>query len=226
MTVESAARNSDSPFVKSIARTICHASGSFRVVPDGSWDILVIKHHDFSRVLVTGALTRPIFSVNEVGDELLCISFKPGVYSPYLLPQVLRDRSVRTGSSNGRSFGIFNESFEIPDFENADDFVNRLYRCEFLTVDELVSSRCTGDPIAASLRSIQRHFLKSTGLTLNFYQQLERAKKAEKLLRQGCAAADAAYEAGFTDQSHMINSLKAILGQTPTEITGKNQSAG
>jgi AraC-like DNA-binding protein len=37
-------------------------------------------------------------------------------------------------------------------------------------------------------------------------------------LRMGQAAADVAFALGYADQAHMINSLKAIMGQTPGQI--------
>jgi transcriptional regulator GlxA family with amidase domain len=38
------------------------------------------------------------------------------------------------------------------------------------------------------------------------------------LLQTGLPAVEVALALGFSDQAHMINSLKAIMGQTPREI--------
>jgi AraC-like DNA-binding protein len=39
------------------------------------------------------------------------------------------------------------------------------------------------------------------------------------LLHQGTSILDTVYKAGYYDQSHMTNSLKRFLGQTPAQIT-------
>jgi len=44
------------------------------------------------------------------------------------------------------------------------------------------------------------------------------AWKAASLLQMGQPALDVAFALGYTDQSHMIKSLKQILGQTPTQL--------
>jgi AraC-like DNA-binding protein len=218
MVLERAERSSDSPFVKSITRSIYGAESADLVVPDGSWDLLIITHLGSSKVLLTGTTTRPVTSINDEGDELLCISFKPGIYNPYLPPRELRDRGLMLAQRNRRSFELGSQTFEIPNFENADDFVARISKAGLLAKDDLVEAALSGDPKAASIRSLQRHFIASTGLTFNFYQQLERAQRAAELLRRGRSAVDVALDTGFTDQSHMTNSLRALLGKTPSQI--------
>lgn len=218
MLFERSERASDSPFVKSITRSVYGGHSADLVVPDGSWDLLIITHRGASKVLVTGTTTRPVTSINDEGDELLCISFKPGIYNPYLPPRDLRDKGLMLMQRNRRSFELGSETFEIPNFENVDDFIARISKAGLLAKDDLVEAALSGDPKAASARSLQRHFLASTGLTFNFYQQLERAHRAEELLRAGSSAVDVALDLGFTDQSHMTNSLKALLGRTPSQI--------
>ena len=65
---------------------------------------------------------------------------------------------------------------------------------------------------------MQRNFLKTTGLTYKHFTMIERAQEAAMLLRQGGVAAEIATVVGFSDQAHMTNSLKMILGRTPGEI--------
>ena len=50
-------------------------------------------------------------------------------------------------------------------------------------------------------------------------RQIERARYAMTLLCQGTSILDTVYKAGYYDQSHMTNSLKRFLGQTPAQIT-------
>jgi AraC-like DNA-binding protein len=69
-----------------------------------------------------------------------------------------------------------------------------------------------------SPRTLQRHFLKTTGMTHNYWQQIQRAQKAASGLQLGKSVAQVAFEAGYVDQSHMTRWLKQIVGRTPGEI--------
>jgi methylphosphotriester-DNA--protein-cysteine methyltransferase len=69
-----------------------------------------------------------------------------------------------------------------------------------------------------SLRSAQRHFRRATGITYAAFRQIERARYATQLLREGLAIADVVHRAGYFDQPHLTRSLKYLIGQTPTEI--------
>jgi integrase len=68
------------------------------------------------------------------------------------------------------------------------------------------------------LRTIQRRFLRATGLTQSSARQMERARYATYLLRQGVSILDTALEAGYFDQPHLTRSLKYLIGQTPAQI--------
>ncbi len=211
-------RSSDSPLVKAIVHMVYTKRAEDLVAPDGCWDILIIKHHGKRKVLLTGITTHPVVSANEPNDELLCISFKPGVHIPGLSPREMRDKGVMLPQTNNWSIGVGCERFEIPTFESADDFVEALAKRDLLVQDELVNSVLFGEPRAASLRSLQRHFIETTGVTLNFHLQIRRAHRAAQLLRDGNPAIEVAAETGYSDQPHMIRSLKFLLGQTPTQI--------
>lgn len=218
MSISKVERSSEWTFVRSVTRVEYNSRQSELSLPDGCWDIVVFRNGRSAGVMITGNTTRPVRTINNPGDELLCISFKPGVYMPSYAPLQMRDRAVMLSKPRTTMVRLGSEVLEIPSFESADDFVKKLATGGLLSHDELVASMFEGDRMAASIRSRQRHFLQSTGLTLSRFQQIERARRAADLLRDGQAGADAALEAGYYDQSHMINSLKAILGQTPKQI--------
>jgi methylphosphotriester-DNA--protein-cysteine methyltransferase len=50
---------------------------------------------------------------------------------------------------------------------------------------------------AQSLRTAQRRFLRATGITHRAVQQIERARHATNLLRQGASILDTVYDAGY-----------------------------
>jgi AraC-like DNA-binding protein len=70
---------------------------------------------------------------------------------------------------------------------------------------------------------MQRHFLRATGITYSTWRQIERARHAANLLREGVSILDTAYRAGYFDQSHLTRSVKQRIGQTPTEIIQGHQ---
>ena len=74
-----------------------------------------------------------------------------------------------------------------------------------------------------STRTAQRHFLQSTGITHSTSHQIERARQATNLLKQGVSILDTVYEAGYFDQAHLTRSLKHLIGQTPAQIIRAEQ---
>ena len=74
------------------------------------------------------------------------------------------------------------------------------------------------DRRALSLRSEQRHFLRATGITRATVRQIERARHATNLLKQGVPILDAVHLAGYFDQAHLTRSLKYRIGQTAAGI--------
>ncbi len=60
-----------------------------------------------------------------------------------------------------------------------------------------------------------RVFRRETGTSPHNYQLQERVARAQRFLRDGMSAADAALMCGFADQSHMHRTFKKIVGITP-----------
>ena len=89
--------------------------------------------------------------------------------------------------------------------------------------DAAVAAALHGEPHALSTRSAQRHFLYATGMTHGALRQIERARHATNLLRNGVAINDAVHEAGFFDQAHLTRSLKSLIGLTPSKIARDEQ---
>jgi hypothetical protein len=208
----------ESPLVESISSVRFSGSGEVPMRPDGCWDIAIINRGGQRTVLRTGLTTRTVSLDYADGDELLVISFKPHSFMPLMPGEVMRDEGVMLEGFGPGGFWIGTDVREIPTFENADVFVEHLVRDGIVGSNELVASVVEGHPMAATERTLQRHFLKTTGLTYKHFTLVQRAQKAVALLQMGRPAVDVALALGFSDQAHMINSLKAIMGQTPREI--------
>jgi methylphosphotriester-DNA--protein-cysteine methyltransferase len=77
-------------------------------------------------------------------------------------------------------------------------------------------------PVAITERSVQRRFLRATGLTYGAVRQIERAERTAAWLTAGTSILDAVEIAGYSDQAHMTRSLQRFLGKTPGSlVSGK-----
>jgi hypothetical protein len=138
---------------------------------------------------------------------------------PQLLPGSLRDqRDVTLPDAARRSFWLNGSAWQYPDFENAETFVKRLAKAGIISRDSIVHAALHGQPRTLSLRSAQRHFLRATGITCATFRQIERARYATNLLKEGVSIIDAVHIAGYFDQAHLTRSLKHLIGQTPKKI--------
>jgi len=151
--------------------------------------------------------------------EWLGIRFKLGTLMPQLPAGGLRDRrDITLAEATSRSFWLNGSAWEYPDFDNAETFVNRLVHDGLIAFDLSVKAALQGQRQEISMRSTQRRFLQTTGLTHSTIRQIERARYATNLLKQRVSIPETVYRAGYYDQAHLTRSLKRFIGQTPLEI--------
>jgi methylphosphotriester-DNA--protein-cysteine methyltransferase len=101
--------------------------------------------------------------------------------------------------------------------------VDWLVRKDLLARDPVVDAALQEQMQDRDLRTIQRRFLRATGLTQSAVRQIERARYATHLLQQGVSILDTVPEAGYFDQPHLTRSLKHFIGQTPAQILQKSR---
>ena len=68
-----------------------------------------------------------------------------------------------------------------------------------------------------------RAFHKHVGIPPHKYQAVVRTNRARKLLTSGATISEAAYRAGFCDQSHLNRCFKGVLGVTPGEYIARRK---
>ena len=204
-----------SPFVEQVTHTSFASAGSMRMQPDGCWDVVIFRNADTTTVLRTGLTTAAVTHDYAAGDEILAIAFKPSSFMPLMPGEVMRDQGVVLDLIGKDRFRLGSDVLEIPTLDTVDGFVRKLVRNCIVEDNRVVASIVSGHPMAMSERTLQRHFLKTTGVTYKTFTQIERAQKALVLLQQGRPAADVAFALGYADQPHMIRSVKAIMGVTP-----------
>jgi AraC-like DNA-binding protein len=213
-------RSSDSAFVETVWHARCARPGSFISVAAASWEMVVTRYQGKTTFTIRGPETTATpLHYQWVSAEWLGIRFRPGTFMPLLLPGTLLDRrDIDLPEAPRNSFWLHGATWELPTYENADTLVERLTRENLLARDPVVDAVLRGHGHAASTRAIQYHFLRSTGLRYKTIQQIERARHVKALLEQGVSIPDAILTAGYFDQSHLTNSLKRFLGQTPAQI--------
>jgi AraC-like DNA-binding protein len=218
-------RLSDSPFVERVWRCHSERGGKFLSVGASHFEMAVTRHRGKTFLTLRGPETKATSIDCPAEGEWLCVRFKLGTFMPQLLPGRLRDhRNVTLPDAASRSFWLNGSAWQYPDFKNAETFVKRLAKAGVISRDSIVDAALQGRPRTLSLRSAQRHFLRATGLTCATFRQIERARYATNLLREGVSIVDAVHLAGYFDQAHLTRSLKHLIGQTPaTIIQGERQ---
>jgi AraC-like DNA-binding protein len=217
-------RPSDSPFIEKIWRTQSEQAGDFTSLAASHSEIVVARYEGKTTVTVRGPETKATPASAPADGEFFGIVFKLGTFMPTLLPRNLRDRrDAYLPVASNESFWLDSSAWEIPNFDNADTFVERLVREGLLAHDPVVGAVLQGHPQPFSPRALQYRFVRATGLSHKVIQQIECAQQALALLQRGTSIIDTAHEVGYFDQSHLTNSLKRFLGQTPAQIARVSQ---
>ena len=222
------ARGSDSPYIEAVWRG--RAGSEYAPVCPASsrWHLLFLRRHGQLNVSVEGPLTKATPVTQAEGTEWIGVTFPLGTFLPSVAIRNLLDERAMLPLAAQTSFELAGSSFQLPDYDNVETFVQRLVREDLLASDEIVKAVLAGQLPEVSLRTVRRRFLLATGLTYKVIAQIERAKQAAALLEQDVSLLDAAYQAGYADQSHMTRSLKHFIGFTPAHLAriGNGRKSG
>ena len=211
-------RLSDSPFVERIWMTQSERARSFTSISTVLWSMVISKWRGHITISLHGPETGATCKEFPAEGEWFGIAFKLGTFVPQLSPGSLIDGNIVLPSTSGRSFSLCHSAWQFPNYENADTFVDRLVRAGILVHEPIMNAVHQGQSQSLSLRTVQYRFLRSTGLSQRTIRQIERARYAAALLKQGVSIFDTVYEAGYSDQPHLTRSLKHYIGHTPAEI--------
>jgi hypothetical protein len=217
-------RPSDSPFVERIWRSQSERRGTFHSIAACHWEMVITRCEGRASLTIRGPETKPTTADCPADGEWIAIRFKLGTFMPMLRPDKLRDRNdVTLPDATSRSFWLNGSAWPYPDYENAETFVGRLVHAGLITVDHSVEAALRSQPQERTLRTTQRHILQATGLTQGTIRQIERARHATNLLKQGVSILSTVFEAGYYDQAHLTRSLKRFIGLTPAQIIRAEQ---
>lgn len=108
------------------------------------------------------------------------------------------------------------------DFMMSSDVAEALMFIDENTGETRISdlARALGTPV----RTFNRRFTNSVGLSPKQYAQIVRLRQAIHLLtKDGVCAADVAADCGFSDQAHMTRDMKRFMGHTPQRLNSLAQ---
>lgn len=212
-------RPSDHPFIEKIWRCYTDRGDTFLSIAASSFEMVFTRLKGECFLTLRGPETAATPLDCPAEGQWVGIRFKPGTFMPCFLPGNLRNhKNVTLPSATGRSFWLNGSALEYPSFHNAESLVKRLAKSGILSRDPVVEDTLLLRPGELSLRSVQRHFLRSTGVTYAAFRQIERARYATILLREGVPILDVVSRSGYFDQAHLTRSLRRFIAQTPTKI--------
>lgn len=212
-------RREPSDFIERIWRTRGVPDAAMISVAEPHWQVVVVEHaHAPTRVVLRGPETAASIVDIPQDASFFGIEFKLGVFMPDMATSALVDIGHLLQTASRTEIHLAGARREIPTFETAGDFVRRLARDEVLARDPVVEQTLLRRPVAITERSVQRRFLRATGLTYATIRQIDRAARAADLLARGVPILDTTEIAGYSDQAHMTRSLQRFLGKTPGRV--------
>ncbi|MGR6742981.1 helix-turn-helix domain-containing protein [Microbacterium sp. F1-18] len=86
---------------------------------------------------------------------------------------------------------------------------------------DAVSARDAAASLQISERTFRRRMLTTFGYGYAALVRLERARRAQRVLRSGSSIADAAAAAGFADQPHLSREFQRLVGRSPAQFASQ-----
>lgn len=212
-------RPSDSPYITRVWRSRSErGADEMTAVAYARWDLVFWAVDGEVRVSVVGPESKACRAPVPQGAVSFGINFEIGTVLPGLPASRQVDGGVDLPDVTRHRFHLAGSSWDLPTYDNAEAFVARLVREEVIVRDRLVADVHRGASTDVSPRTVQRRFLAATGLTRGAARQIDRARNAAVLIREGVSIPDVIEELGYYDQAHLGRSLRHYIGRTPTDL--------
>ena len=206
---------SQSPLVDFIWRTEDLTDGVYVASADARWDMIFTRSHDGkTKVLLCG----PSFKTAQVpyspGNKHIGICYKPWAIFVDIPITTMLNVTKALPMPSDDTFVMQGVTWNVPTYENVDQFVAQQEKRGLLKTDPIIRDALENKPVDMSLRSVQRHFVKTIGMSPRRVRQINSARQAVKLLQQGNTLSEVAYELGYADLPHMTRMLRRFTGYT------------
>jgi len=218
MPIESEDRPSDSRYIRRVWRG--RASGVERMtsIATSNWELVFWEEAGVVHAAARGPETSASAAELTGDSTSFGITLAHGVSMPHLPVSGIVDGGVESVHVTERSFVLAGEEWELPGFDNAEQFVEKLVRAGALVRDPLVEEVVWGGVARVGSRSVQRRIAGATGLTAGAIRQIDRAREAAILIEAGVPALDVVHRLGFYDQPHLARALQRFIGRTATQL--------
>jgi AraC-like DNA-binding protein len=211
-------KKSSSPYVDVVWHTEDQTDGVYVASADACWDMVFIKSREGkSKVLLSGPSSNITFVPYSAGNKNFGIRFKLGTIFANIPVTGMVNATKALTMPNEDTFVLQEITWKLPTYEDIDEFLASLMEAGLLSIDSVVNDILEGKTVNMSIRSIQRHFAMTIGMSPRRVKQIVSARKAVGLLLQGIPPAKVSYELGYADLPHMIRMLKRFTGYTPLE---------
>jgi hypothetical protein len=218
MGLDIESRPSDSPYIARVWRSRSSGVDRMMSLASSRWDLVVWEQRGRFSAAVHGPESAASTAPVPEEAEFFGITFALGASMPHLPVPRLVDDGVGIPDATRRSLWLKGTSWHTPGYDNAEEFVRRLVREDVLVLDPVVEAVSVGRPPKMSERTLQRRFVAATGLTRSAVRQIERARHAAVLIRDGVPAHEVVHRLGYFDQPHLARSLSRFVGRTATEL--------
>lgn len=218
MGLEIAGRPSDSPYVSYVWRSRSEGVDRMTAVATTGWDLVFWEARGGFHATVAGPESRVSTAAVPEEARFFGITFALGTLLPQLPAPRLLDSGVDIPDATRRRFWLHGSHWPVPGPDDAEAFADRLVRAGVLVRDPLVAEVMRGGTPDVSPRTAQRRFRSATGFTHGAARQIERARHAAVLLREGAAAADVVHRLGYFDEPHLARALTRFIGRTAGQL--------
>ncbi|WP_069814410.1 helix-turn-helix domain-containing protein [Streptomyces sp. TP-A0874] len=219
MGLEIESRPSELPYIERVWRSRSDGLGRMTSIAASHWELVFWLDEGRVRAAVLGP--EPMACQAPVPEDttFFGISFALGTSMPHLPTSRLPGGSAEIPEVTRRSVWSKGSAWCLPDYDNAEGFVRRMAREGILECDPIVPAVLDGLTPDVSERILQQRFVAATGLTRGAIRQIDRARRAAVLIREGVSVQDVVHRLGYFDQPHLARSLKRYIGRTATQLS-------
>lgn len=211
-------RPSDSPYIDRVWRSRSEGVDRMTSIATPRWDLVVWEQAGRIEVAIQGPESKASPAPVPQEASFVGISFALGTVMPHLPPGRIVDGFAELPDATRGRFWLHGSAWCLPGYDDAEVFVRRLVREGVLVREPIVDEVLRGASPDVGGRTIQRRFLAATGLNRTAVRQIERARAAAALIREGVPVQDVVHRLGYFDQPHLAHSLTRYVGRTATRL--------
>ncbi|MEP2706843.1 MAG: AraC family transcriptional regulator [Roseibium sp.] len=225
--------------IESVWSYVAEQTGTSTILPDGRCDVILrynTRPEKPACPILTGPATKPYQVVFEPGDAWVGVRLRPGHGQAIWAKGLPGARNqVMRGPAALKWLPELKVALDcLPVLSDLRTILGTLPSLQSTSADEValgpvieqihmsggrVRIEALAGRLDCSTRNLNRHFTGAVGISAKDYSRLAQFHRALNLVRfHGLKLVDAAFEAGYADQSHMARAMKTFGGFPPSRI--------